>query len=275
MAFTNSVALQEFNGVQAGQTCTLRIPTGWTWHKLLLSYSGVTLAQMTGIRLKANGQTIQSWRNGTHLDMLNKHEGRAAASGAIYIDFERYGILERAQRQRTAIGTGIKYNGARPATDPVEITSIYLEIDIDGAAVGPVLSCKGWRSAPAATGVLKKIRNYIRQASGAGDLQISDLPKGEPITKLAIESAVVTAVKMEINGATIFERTAAENNQEQTDGERVPQTNVFVLDPAELGYGNEAIPAGNDVSEMLLTLTTSGADASIEITQETVGFLSV
>lgn len=275
MAFTNSVALQEFNGVAAGQTCTLRIPTGSTWHKLLLTYSGVTLAQMTGIRLKVNGQTIQSWRNGTHLDMLNQFEGRAAAAGAIFIDFERYGILERGMRQLTALGTGANYEGPRPATDPVEVTSVYLEIDIDAAAAGPVLSCKGWRSAPSATRQVKKIRNFIRDASGAGDLQISDLPRGEPITKLVIESSVVTSVKMEINGATIFERTAAENNQEQTDGERVPQSNVFVLDPAELGYGDEAIPTGNDVSEMLLTLTTSGADSSIEITQETVGFLSV
>jgi hypothetical protein len=275
MAFTNSVSLSEFNGVAAGQTCTLRVPTGYTWHRFLLTYTGITLAQIEGIRLKVNGKTLQNFNSGSFLDMLNKFEGRAAASGAIYIDLERFGLNVREMKQLSGLGTGINYNGPRPATDPIAVTSIYFEIDCAAAASAPVFTCKGTRSGPSPTRQVKKLRNMIRSASGAGDLQIADLPRGEPITKLVIESSVVTAVKLEINGATVFERTAAENNQEQTDGERVPQTNVFVLDPSELGYGDEAIPTGADVNELLLTLTTSGADTAIEIAQETIGFLEV
>lgn len=273
MAFINSVPLQEFNGVAAGQTATLRIPTGYTWHKLLLGFTGVTLAQITGFRLKVNGKTVQNFATGTLLDTYNKFEGRAAAIAAIYLDFERFGLNVREMRELTAIGTGARYNGPRPANDPIEVTSIYLEIDIAAAALAPAFTCKGWRSGPSPTRQVKKIKRLIRSVSGAGELQITDLPKGEPVSKLVISSAVVTAVKLELNGSTVFERTAAENNQEQTDGERVPQANTFVLDPAELGYGDQAIPTGAGVNEYMLTLTCSGADAAIEIDQETIGFL--
>jgi hypothetical protein len=51
--------MPSFEGVGAGQTATVRLPVGLRFHKLIVPYSGVTLAQMTEMRVIANGKVFQ------------------------------------------------------------------------------------------------------------------------------------------------------------------------------------------------------------------------
>lgn len=226
--------MPSFEGVAAGATATLRLPIGLTYEQLLISYSGITLAQMTGIRVIGNGKTFQRFTSGTRLDTLNQYHGRAAANGVIVIDFTRYGLRTRAGEELTGLGTGA------PSRDmSIELSTLALEIDIDAAAAAPALSCKAVQSPPTNLGLLRHVREFGYSPSAAGDYEISDIPKGHLFNSVHFCSAQVSALKVERDGFTVFERSATENSLLQSDGVRVPQAGVFTFDPTEGGNGGE------------------------------------
>ncbi len=221
-------------GVAAGQTATFRLPIGRTYHGLLLTYAGVTLAQMTELRVIANGATIQRITGGTFLDVLNQFNGHAAAAGVLRLDFDRSNMRLKEGEEFTALGTG-KEN------DPQQVTTLTLEVDIAAAAAAPVLSLRAIQSEPSHFGVVNKIREFSYAPAAAGEFEIADLPRNDLIGRIILSKAGINSVKIERDGFTLFERTAAENTLIQTDGVRVPQTNYFVFDPSELGFAGEAV----------------------------------
>lgn len=253
--------MPSFQGVAAGQTATLTMPIGLTYHALLISYSGATLAQMTEIRLKANGRQIFS-QSATDLNIANQFNGVAAANGILRLDFDRLKLLTRAGQELTGIGTGAPVNNDvnSPLYNPTPLSTFQLEIDIAGAAVSPAISAKAIQSAPRPLGAILKRRRFNYTAQGAGEFEISDLPKGDLIDKIWIKTAngTLTKVVMERDNFLSFERTPAENSLVQADGVRVPQSNWFVIDPTERGFGAESIVSA--VNDFRLKLTTSGAE---------------
>lgn len=262
--------MPSFEGVAAGATATLRLPIGLTFEQLLIKYSGATLAQLKEIRVVANGKTIERFAGGgSRLDTINKFEGRAAANGTIVLDFNRFGMRTRDAEELTALGTGIAPNEAAPVT----ISTLAVEVDIDAAAVGPVLSCRAVQSAPRPLGLVKQIREYSYNAPAVGDFEISDLPKGPLISKLLFHSANITALRVERDNFVVFQRTKAENDLIQTDGIRVPQAGVFVFDPAEAGLGSEVLETlGVNDLRFILTMSAAG---SVPVTAEVLAPLGV
>lgn len=258
--------MPSFQGVAASQTATLLMPRGLTYHGLLISYAGVTLAQMTEFRLKINGRPMFA-QSAVDIDTSNKFDGLAAANGILYFPFDRPNLKTRQGIELTAIGTGLPFNNdagtqaaPNPFYNPTPIDTIQLEIDIAAGAVAPVLSAKAIQSAPRPTGAIIKRRKFNYTTTGAGDYEISDLPKGDLINKIWIKQAngVLTQVKLERDNFISFERNVAENSLIQADGVRVPQSDWFVIDPTEQGFGAEAIVTA--VNDFRLKLTTSGAE---------------
>ncbi|HHJ14270.1 MAG TPA: hypothetical protein ENJ79_07815 [Gammaproteobacteria bacterium] len=258
-----------FEGVAAGNTATLRCPIGLTYHQLLLSYSGVTLAQMDEIRVLANGEVIHRYTSGSQLDSLNQFEGRAAASGVIVIDFDRYNLRTRRAEEVTGLGTG-------DPDDPTPITTLAVEVDINSAATGPALSAKAVQSPPQPVGIIKKVRQFTYTAAASGDYEIADLPKGDIINKVYFgnhATVVYNSLKIERDNFVVFERTVAENELIQTDGVRVPQADYVVYDPTENGHGAEGLTtAGVNDLRFTLNLTNAG---SVPTTVEYLGPLEV
>jgi len=256
------------NGVAAGSTATLNLPIGLSYHGLLFTMGGttMTLALITEIRVKANGRAIYTV-SGADLDKHNLFEGRAAASGTqFYLDFERYGLEifggsnpndAIGGRELTAIGTGVPQvnNG------PIELSTLQIELDISASASAPTLSAKALQAPPRSLGFLKKRRKFTYAPGGALEFEIADLPRGDLIDKIFILSAgdKITRVKLERDNFLAFDRTPDENNLVQFDGVRVPQTAMFVLDPSEMGRGDEALVTAG-VNDMRLKVTVSGAD---------------
>ena len=233
-----------FEGVAAAQTATLRLPISRTYHKLLVNYAGVTLAQMTSVRLVANGEVITRLTGADLIDSINQFERRGAAAGLLVIDFERYGLLSREGREVTALGTGI----VDRAVDPFPITTLALEIDIDAAAAAPVLSAKAVQSQARPIGFIKKIREYNYSPSAAGVYEISDLPKRGIINKISFANHVAnvyTTLVVERDNFIVFERTVAENELAQNDGVRTPQADLVVYDLTERGYASEGLVTEN------------------------------
>lgn len=257
--------MPSFEGVAAGQTATLRLPIGRTYEQLLITYSGATLAQLNELRIIANGEVIHRITELAKLDSMNQFEGRAAASGVIVFDFNRFNMRTRAGEEFTGLGTGV-------LEDPNKITTLSLEIDIDAAAVGSALSCKAVQSPPRPVGQILKTRQFIYTAGAAGEFEISDLPKGDSINKVYFGNHVAnvyTKVVIERDNFIEFERSVAENELIQTDGVRTPQAGYVVYDPTENGNGSENLAtAGVQDLRFRLTLTNAG---QVPVTVETIG----
>jgi len=250
-------------GVAAGQTATFRLPIGRTYHALLLSYAGATLAQLSEIRIVANGAVIRRYANGgTKVDTINQFNGLSAAAGILRIDFDRMGMRLKEGEEFTSFGTGFP-------GDPTPITTLSLEIDIDAAAIAPALALKAIQSEPRPFGLVAQYREFVYNAAGVGDYEIVDLPKGPIIGKIFINSANITRLKVEKDGFVVFERTAAENNLIQADGYRVPQAGFYVYDPSENGFAGEALTTQG--VQDLRVIVTMAAPGAIPLTVEYIG----
>ncbi|MAA87925.1 MAG: hypothetical protein CME39_09760 [Haliea sp.] len=228
--------MPSFEGVAAGATATLRLPIGLTYEQLLISYSGVTLAQLTEIRVVGNGKTFQRFTSGTRLDAINQFNGRAAAAGVLVIDFTRYGLRTRQGEEITGLGTGM------PSQDgSVELSTLAVEIDIAAAASAPVLSAKAVQSDRSPLGLIRWVREFGHSPAASGEYEIADIPKGHLFNQVHFFSGDMSALRIERDGYTVFERNAAENALIQSDGVRVPQSGVFSFDPTETGNGGETL----------------------------------
>lgn len=247
--------MPSFEGVAAGATATLRLPIGLTYEQLLISYAGVTLPQITEIRVVGNGKTFQRYTSASRLDMMNRFTGRAAAAGVLLIDFTRYGLRTRQGEEVTALGTGVASKDGS-----TELSTLAVEIDIDAAAAAPALSCKAVQSAPQPLGLIRHVREFGYNPSASGEYEISDIPKGHLFNAVHFVSANVTALKIDRDGYAVFERSAAENSLIQADGVRVPQAGVFTFDPTEIGNGGETLQtAGVFDLRFIATMSAAGA----------------
>jgi len=239
--------MPSFEGVAAGQTATLRLPIGYSYHQVLIAYAGVTLAQMDEVRVIANGKTIQRLIGGDVLDSLNQFDGRNAAGGVLTVDFERFGLRTRAGSELTVCGTGAK-------DDELPISTLSIEIDINVAAAAPVLSAKAIQSGPRKSGVLKHIRVFGHDPSAAGEYEISDLPRLGLVNRVFFKSAsTINSIKLQRDGFDVFDRDKAENEAVQADGVRVVQAGYYVVDFSEEGNGQDALEIAS-VHDLRFTL---------------------
>ncbi|HET8701034.1 MAG TPA: major capsid protein P2 [Nitrococcus sp.] len=235
--------LRDISGVAAGQTAVIKLPIGFTYHGVMIPFSGMTLAQMKEIRLVVNGDVLQRWVGGARLDSVNQFDKQTAAGSILRLDFERRGLLTRQSIEHTVLGTGWNNTAAgKQQPDPRPVTSAQIEIDIDAAAAAPAISYViARRSAPQPSGDLLRVVRKPYSAGGAGDFIISDLPiYGGIINRIHFVNANISSVKLELDNQTVFERSATENSRIQTDaGRRTPQAGVYTVDFSETGYGGD------------------------------------
>lgn len=256
--------MPSFEGVAAGATATCRLPIGYTYEQLLLTYTGVTLAQMNEIRVIGNGKTIQRYTSGTRLDELNQFHGRAAAAGVLVIDFTRYSLRTKEAEALTGIGTGVHPSVSKQP----ELSTLTVEIDIDGAAASPALSLKAIQSAPRPLGVLKFVREYTYNAPATGEYEISDIPKGHLFAAVHFDNANIDSLEIKRDGWTAFEREDAENTLILSDGYKVPQAGYFHFDPSENGIGAEVLETAT-VQDLRFVLEMA-ASGSIPVIVESI-----
>jgi len=256
--------MPSFMGVAAGSTATLSLPIGVSYDQLYITYSGVTLAQMTGIRVVANGKPFMRLDSGERLDTLNVFDGRAAADGVIALDFTRFGLRTRAAEELTTLGTGLR----SADTKAVEVSTLTVEIDIAAGASAPALSARALQSPPQALGYIKHLRVFNYSPSASGEFEISDIPKGHLFNKVHFASADINSLRIERDRFVVFERNAAENQLIQSDGVRVPQSGIFTYDPTEQGNGGEMLET-RGVQDLRFMLEMS-AGGSVPVIVESI-----
>lgn len=259
-------------GVAAGQTATFKLPIGRRYHELQLAYSGATLAQLDNIRLFANGKPIHRY-TGPDRDEMNQFDRRAAAAGILTIPLDRYGLKTRAGEEESGIHTGVALD------DGTVINSLYLEVDINGAAVNPALSMNATQSEsiPGARNMIMHVMRQTRDAAGSGEFDIADLPYGKVtsqyLNRVFFKPSAndISEIKVERDTRTLFQRSKALNELKQTDGVRTPQAGWHSLDRTEQGYGGDPMQLIG-ASDFRYILTMTGA-AAVTVYSEVFGVL--
>lgn len=235
--------MPDAEGVTAGQTATFKLPIGRRFHQLTLEYTGVTLAQMTEIRLLLNGKVTQRF-SATERDEMNRTDLLPAANGILILPFDRQKLKTRDGEELTAINTGSFDDQGRG------INSFHVEIDIAGAASAPAFKLWATQSPALAggSGTVMHITKRPYTLAGAGEFQISDMVKGGA-TSMAINRLFfkpsannITRMEIERDTRTIWERPANINARALvTAGTRAVVGDYFVVDKTEAGYGGDPI----------------------------------
>lgn len=247
--------------IQEANVLTLRCPIGLTYHRIFTEYAftdgGVPVAladAVADIRVMANGRPI--WQlSAAQLDTKNQFEGRNAAAGILTIDFDRYNLRTRAAEEFTQVGTGF-------AQDPTPLTTLTIEVDLksNSGVDGGTISSKLLQSESAPLGFIKKVRRFVHQFTGAGEVEIDDYPRGDLINMIMLfESANdIDLLRIERDNFIVFERSKELNARVQSDGVRTPQADVYVYDTSEDGNGTDQLVTAG-VNDLRLFLTIDGA----------------
>lgn len=225
--------------INGGNTLTLRLPIGLTYHQVYTEYTftgAVTLeTAVREVRIMANGKPI--WNIlASELNVDNQFESRGAAQGILTLDFDRYNLRARAAEEFTSLGTGV-------ADDPTPLTTLTVEMDLQAAVTGGTLSSRLRQSESRPLGMFKKKRRYVHQFTGAGTFEIDDFPKGDLINAVFFHESAndIDRVRLERDDFVMFDRTKELNSRVQSDGVRTPQADLYVYDTSEDGNGTDQL----------------------------------
>ncbi len=247
-------------------TVTLRLPIGLTFHQVYTEYvfnaGALVLADAVAeVRVVANGKPI--WNIlASELDSYNQFNGRSVAGdisgGILVIDFDRFGLRMRSSEELTSIGTGLP-------DDSTPLTTLTIEMDLKAAVNAGSLTTRIQQSESRVLGLFKKLRRYVNVFSGSGTFEIDDFPKGDLINAVFFNESAndIDSVRLERDNFVMFDRTKELNTRIQTDGVRVPLTDLFVYDTTEKGNGVDQLltrkPGGSLVNDLRWFMEIDGA----------------
>lgn len=248
--------LPSFATVGAGQMATLNVPKGWIYRGLVLRYQtgGVdaTEAQMkadlTSIRLKINGNTRYEASAEQLLDIQTKFYGESVVAGMLFIPLQRRWLKTVEAQDNTAWGTS-------------NVDTFTVEADVAAGALAPSLVAHA-EVDPAASdlGVIVEGHSFFYNAAGAGQLEISDLPKSfGQLVGLHMKTAVVSGLQLTVNGVQFLDTDVDVMNAiyRREPMNRAPVAGWVHVDPLALNRIGDAWPMS--VEDFRLKLTVTGA----------------
>jgi len=220
-----------FSNVVAAGVATNQVTPGRTLENLRLKLGGTsfTKAMISDIKLKANGKVIVAG-TGTQLDAIQAYRGKTQAAAFLELCFADYSLNNEFDRMVGAFDTS------------AGISNITSEITIAGATA-PILTPiliesaqqkdRTGNAAPFAP-LIAKVLNYPFSIANGGRLAMN-VPfgpqSGSIIKRLHVfHSGTMTGATVKQDGLVIHESITAENQQEQTQQGRVPQTNCYTID---------------------------------------------
>lgn len=198
----------------AGARCMVSPSVGRLWLEWHLVHGGLTLAQMTNIRVLLVSPektiTLQEFKDGTELNELNKRYGRVVEAGTLTFFLRKPEMENEAQSMATALGTG-------------GLQSVRIEFDI-APATTPVIKAWGRKSANrhVSQGLLPFISNSNIGGQVAGDMHYDGIDKRDRIIAIHVLNTNVSALKLMLDDATVFNLTRARGELDEKIGGRVP-----------------------------------------------------
>lgn len=258
--------LNQFENVAAGTTARVALPMGSTFLDSEIEFTGVTLAEMTEIRVLIN-QDVRHRYSGTELDKVLQYNGfpnaTATTPGFLTVPYGRFGLKTLGNEVITALQTG----DTDPETGQV-ITSIEIEIDIAGTAAAPNFTLYNNTSSPVGQGP-GLILSYYRQTipwNFDGEIEVDDLltrngmrsdPRRLAVSRhyLFIDKTKLERIRVRRNQYDIYDHSVASQEREAGRNGFVPQSGLFVIDPLARGYGGNPFDvASPDLRDYRLVL---------------------
>jgi len=213
--------LPSFSNVAAGSTATLEMPRGLSYHQLIIKYANITLAQMKNIRMEVNGKVFQTYRDGTELDLINKHFSRGVAeNGYMVLHFARPELEDLLQQRAFSLGTE-------------DISTLVMRMDIDAATnAGVTLEAYALQGQQAPMGIITKMKSYPVSYATAGTHELDKLPVPATARIAAIHLLTdkVTYAELEVDGNIAFEAPKELEAKIQKDAGRTPDASKFTMD---------------------------------------------
>lgn len=226
-------SLPTIANVGAGNKVVLHCPVGPTYESVTLVQGGTsfTRAHLTNISVMVNGKEIQRYADGDELDALNDYYGRSDTANYLTLHFSRPELVELAMRRLPAIGTA-------------DVTSFTIEADIAAGASAPTLTASALVRAPEPLGLITKVKRFPVTYSTSGQQSIDSLVRGPRIGALHLKKSDVSAVKVEVDGVTVWDATKTLGEVKQKEAGRTPQT---------AAYSHVDFLLDNDIASALVT----------------------
>ncbi len=252
--------LSPFQNVGSGVTAVLpQVNTGMTVQGFMFQLGGTfTVAQMNQIRVRIAGKQFVSV-SGAHLLAQNKYEGLGTDAGFLFLPFADF----RARSIAGEMSGGI---------DQVALGAMDIEIDIDGAAVAPTLSCYALTAPPKSRDdqnryAISTLLKAVHSPSAAGEYT-AQVPlgsmRGAMIDRVYAHGSTITGFEVTKDGLYLVQdaSTALLDFMHKRTGLKAPQADLVVFDPEITGNVSDAVSTQRRDANMATfqwKYTTSGA----------------
>lgn len=254
--------IQLIENAVAGQRCIIRPAVGRTWLDIHVEHGGITLAQMTNIKVilvsPTRTVTLQEFKNGTELNDLNARYGRHTNGGTLSFYFRRPEMQNEIERMATALGTG-------------GLQMLRIEFDIDAAATPAV---KAWGKKTANRHVSAGLMNYIVSindgGAAEGENHYDSISRRDRIAAIHVLNDKVNEIEVRVDDTTAYKMTRSRSDFDQYGAalKRVPygSTKGMCVDFLLAGVIDESLmmadpKKGYQVQQMRIT-STLGATPS-------------
>lgn len=243
----------------AGQTCLIQPAVGRTWLDFHIEHGGLTLAQITDIRVKLvhpmKTVTLQEFKDGTELDNLNKRYGRHTEAGTLSFYFRRPEMENEGQSMATALGTG-------------GLQALRVEFKI-ASGTTPVITAWGRKTANRGVdiGILPYIANTNLGGQAEGDNHYDSIEKRDRIAAIHVLNDSVDQLYLKVDDADAYKLTRARGEFDEQVGGRVPYADDYgmCIDFTTAGILDESLVmqgTNYQVQQMRLTTTLGASPAA-------------
>ncbi len=224
-------------GAAAGQTATVNLPIGWTYHQLLISMkSGGSNVRVPVASWGSNIDEVRVMINGdtkikvSAEDLVSIHQfyGVPLKPGELPIMFSH-------PRSRTIAGEDVTAYGT------LGLQSVTLEIDVTSGITLDDLEVRAIVSAGTPLGAHYTLRRYYKNVGVTGEIEVPEIKRGRyQLLAFHIKSSDIDAVEVEADNLELVNTTpeAAEAYYEQTG--RTVQTGWTHIDLASTDRMSDA-----------------------------------
>ncbi|PIE10513.1 MAG: hypothetical protein CSA72_08380 [Rhodobacterales bacterium] len=225
-------------GIGAGQTATVNLPLGPTYHRLYIRMADGTGDVAAGswgdnigeIRLMVNGD-VRIEIDAADLEAMNKFYGQEADAGVLPLFLSQPWARTIPGEDNTAYGTA------------ANMATFTLEMDLKpGITIGE-LSVYAIQSEPKAFGPHLRIQRFSDQMAMIGTKEISDLPRGAyNMLGLHITTDKIDGVEVLADNRQVSETDKVARQAHLRLADRLPQAGFTHLDFIPENRLGEALP---------------------------------
>lgn len=211
--------LTNIQNVAAGKTAQIICPVRYTYDKIQLAYTGTAIARshFTNITVEANGEPIQTFKDGDRLDQYNDYYGRGDTAGYLTLYFNRPEMKTFEDERICGLGTA-------------DLTNLVVKIDIAAGAPADIkLTATAQLSDPQPLGLFTRIKTVNFNSAVSGQQDVDKIPVGPRILALHAFKADISKIIVFLDEAKIYEASKTVGEVFQKEARpvaRVPQTAV-------------------------------------------------